>query len=88
MPEREPTEAQPPALPGEGDRLDRDSGRYRVRFVLRVVRPQGGNVAASVAKDAPRIDMAGEAAKAAAAAPPAEMAPPQAPAAQAAEVER
>jgi len=88
MPEREPTEAQPPALPGEGDRLDRDSGRYRVRFVLRVVRPQGGNVAASVAKDAPTIDMAGEAAKAAAAAPPAEMAPPQAPTAQAAEIER
>ncbi|HUT90385.1 MAG TPA: zf-HC2 domain-containing protein [Thermoguttaceae bacterium] len=87
MPEREPAEARPPGLPAEADRLDRDSGRYRVRFVLRVVRPQRGNVAASVAKDAPMIDMASETARTAAEASPAEMAPPRASAAQAAEVE-
>lgn len=88
MPQQEPAEAQPPALPAEGDRFDRDSGRYRVRFVLRVVGPPGGNVAASIAKDAPMIDMASEAAEASPEASPADVAPPQAPAAQATEIER
>jgi len=87
MLQQQPAEAQPPDLPADGDRFDRDSGRYRVRFVLRVVGPPGGNVAASIAKDARMIDMASEAA-AAPEAPPANMAPSPAPAAQATEIDR
>jgi len=89
---QEPAQAQLPALPQvlpeQDEPFDRDSGRYRVRFVLRVVGPPGGDVGASAAKDAPakdaaNIDVAGEAAQAAPEASPAEKNAPQAPAAKA-----
>lgn len=83
-----PMETQRPSE-SEAGRLDPESGRYRVRFVLRVVGPPGGNVAASLAKeapakDAPMIDMAAEAAEAAPEASGAKTAVPQTPESQAA----
>jgi len=54
--QQEPAQAQSPTLPEEDAPLDRDPGRCRVRFVLRMVEPTSGNAAASVAKDAPAED--------------------------------
>jgi hypothetical protein len=79
MPEREPAEPQRPASAAETDRPDSDSARYRVRFVFRVVQPNGAGVAAAAPKDAPPARMAVEGAgvKIEASEPPAAEAAPQ-----------